>query len=166
MDGPKKMITPEQAYARMSQICAQKEYAPYDIRQKLLRMELPADAVETLLSRLKKEKYLDEKRYAESYIHDKLHFNKWGKRKIELHLSQKKIPSAVIRDAFARFPDSLLTDSLQTLLEKKRKSVTGHSAYERNGKLIRYALGRGFSMDEIIRCLKKIDIDFFPDETQ
>ncbi|MFA7141349.1 MAG: RecX family transcriptional regulator, partial [Proteiniphilum sp.] len=73
MDGPKKMITPEQAYARMSRICAQKEYAPYDIRQKLLRMELPADAVETLLSRLKKEKYLDEKRYAESYIHDKLH---------------------------------------------------------------------------------------------
>jgi regulatory protein len=78
----------------------------------------------------------------------------------------KRIPPAVISDAFAQFSESQLNESLQTLLEKKRRSITGRSDYERNGKLIRYALGRGFPMEEIIRCLEKMDIESYPDDPQ
>ncbi|MDD3624261.1 MAG: regulatory protein RecX [Proteiniphilum sp.] len=166
MERQKRLITPEEAYSRITRICARKEYAPFDIRQKLLRMNLHPDAVERLLARLVQERYIDERRFAESYVRDKLRFNKWGKRKIELHLTQKSISAAVIRDAFAQFPDDQFSASLQSLLEKKRKSVTGRTAYERNGKLVRFALGRGFPMAEIIRCLKMMDIDLSPDETE
>lgn len=166
MKQQEKIVTPEQAYARMTRICARKEVAPFDIRQKLLRLNLTDDVVELLLERLIKERYIDERRYTESYIREKLHFNKWGKRKIELHLAQKRISPDVVRDVFTQFSESQLSESLLSLLEKKRKSVTGRSEYERNGKLIRYALGRGFSMQEISRCLKMMDVDSYPDEPQ
>ncbi len=166
MKQQEKIITPEQAYARITRICARKEYAPFDIRQKLLRLNLTDDVVELLLERLIKERFIDERRYTESYIREKLHFNKWGKRKIELHLAQKRISPDVVRDVFTQFSESQLSESLLSLLEKKRKSVTGRSEYERNGKLIRYALGRGFSMQEISRCLKMMDVDSYPDEPQ
>lgn len=166
MKQQEKNVTPEKAYARMTRICARKEYAPFDIRQKLLRLDLTDDVVELLLERLTKERYIDERRYAESYIRDKLQFNKWGKRKIELHLARKRISTEVVADAFTQFSESQLSESLLSLLEKKRKSITGRSDYERNGKLIRYALGRGFSMEEIIRCLKMMDVDSYPDEPQ
>lgn len=166
MKQQEKIVTPDQAYARMTRICARKEYAPFDIRQKLLRLDLNDDVVELLLERLTKERYIDERRYTESYIREKLHFNKWGKRKIELHLAQKRISPDVVRDVFTQFSESQLSESLLSLLEKKRKSVTGRSEYERNGKLIRYALGRGFSMQEISRCLKMMDVDSYPDEPQ
>lgn len=166
MKQQEKIVTPEQAYARITRICARKEYAPFDIRQKLLRLNLTDDVVELLLERLIKERYIDERRYTESYIREKLHFNKWGKRKIELHLAQKRISPDVVRDVFTQFSESQLSESLLLLLEKKRKSVTGRSEYERNGKLIRYALGRGFSMQEISRCLKMMDVDSYPDEPQ
>lgn len=166
MKQQEKIVTPDQAYARMTRICARKEYAPFDIRQKLLRLDLNDDVVELLLERLIKERYIDERRYTESYIREKLHFNKWGKRKIELHLAQKRISPDVVRDVFTQFSESQLSESLLSLLEKKRKSVTGRSEYERNGKLIRYALGRGFSMQEISRCLKMMDVDSYPDEPQ
>lgn len=166
MKQQEKIVTPEQAYARITRICARKEYAPFDIRQKLLRLNLTDDVVEFLLERLIKERYIDERRYTESYIREKLHFNKWGKRKIELHLAQKRISPDVVRDVFTQFSESQLSESLLSLLEKKRKSVTGRSEYERNGKLIRYALGRGFSMQEISRCLKMMDVDSYPDEPQ
>ncbi|NMB05255.1 MAG: RecX family transcriptional regulator [Bacteroidales bacterium] len=166
MKQQEKIVTPEQAYARITRICARKEYAPFDIRQKLLRLNLTDDVVELLLERLIKERYIDERRYTESYIREKLHFNKWGKRKIELHLAQKRISPDVVRDVFTQFSESQLSESLLSLLEKKRKSVTGRSEYERNGKLIRYALGRGFSMQEISRCLKMMDVDSYPDEPQ
>ena len=166
MKQQEKIVTPEQAYARITRICARKEYAPFDIRQKLLRLNLTDDVVELLLERLIKERYIDERRYTESYIREKLHFNKWGKRKIELHLAQKRISPDVVRDVFTQFSESQLSESLLSLLEKKRKSVTGRSEYERNGKFIRYALGRGFSMQEISRCLKMMDVDSYPDEPQ
>lgn len=166
MKQQEKIVTPEQAYARITRICARKEYAPFDIRQKLLRLNLTDNVVELLLERLIKERYIDERRYTESYIREKLHFNKWGKRKIELHLAQKRISPDVVRDVFTQFSESQLSESLLSLLEKKRKSVTGRSEYERNGKLIRYALGRGFSMQEISRCLKMMDVDSYPDEPQ
>lgn len=166
MKQQEKIVTPEQAYARITRICARKEYAPFDIRQKLLRLNLTDDVVELLLERLIKERYIDERRYTESYIREKLHFNKWGKRKIELHLAQKRISPDVVRDVFTQFSESQLSESLLSLLEKKRKSVTGRSEYERNGKLIRYALGRGFSMQEISRCLRMMDVDSYPDEPQ
>lgn len=166
MKQQEKIVTPDQAYARITRICARKEYAPFDIRQKLLRLNLTDDVVELLLERLIKERYIDERRYTESYIREKLHFNKWGKRKIELHLAQKRISPDVVRDVFTQFSESQLSESLLSLLEKKRKSVTGRSEYERNGKLIRYALGRGFSMQEISRCLKMMDVDSYPDEPQ
>ena len=161
-----KNVTQKQAYARMTRICARKEYAPYEIRQKLLLLGLADNVVDKLVKRLIKERYIDERRYAESYIRDKLQFNKWGKRKIELHLAQKRISPDVVRDVFTQFSESQLSESLLSLLEKKRKSVTGRSEYERNGKLIRYALGRGFSMQEISRCLKMMDVDSYPDEPQ
>jgi len=166
MKQQEKIVTPEQAYACITRSCARKEYAPFDIRQKLLRLNLTDDVVELLLERLIKERYIDERRYTESYIREKLHFNKWGKRKIELHLAQKRISPDVVRDVFTQFSESQLSESLLSLLEKKRKSVTGRSEYERNGKLIRYALGRGFSMQEISRCLKMMDVDSYPDEPQ
>lgn len=164
MEKEKRIVSPEQAYARMTRICAKKEYAPSEIREKLQRMNLAPEVVDTLITRLKKERYIDESRFAESYIRDKIRFNKWGKRKIEMHLIQKKIPRQVIDSAFELFSDQQLTESLQLILEKKRKSIAGKTEYERNGKLIRYALGRGYAMEDIMSCLKKMGEDAFFDE--
>mgnify|MGYP006332609671 FL=1 len=36
------------------------------------------------------------------------------------------------------------------------KEIKARNDYERNGKLIRFALGRGFEMNDILSCLKQI----------
>ena len=119
--------------------------------------------IDELIVKLTQERYIDEMRYAECYIRDKILLNKWGREKIKMHLLQKKIPGHVIDSAFGLFSEEELTRSLQPLLEKKRKSIKGNTEYERNGKLIRYALGKGFTMEQIMSCLKKMDIDCFFD---
>ena len=45
-------------------------------------------------------------------------------------------------------------DVLAALLKSKRKSVKAASQYELNGKLIRFAMSRGFTMDVIRECLE------------
>lgn len=166
MDKKGRIITEEGAYAKMARICSRKEYAPSDIARKLRRMELSEPIVNKIIDRLKKERYIDEKRFIRSYIHDKLRFNKWGKRKIALSLRQKQLPQELIDELFSEISDASFGESLQPILEKKWKSVKGRSEYEKRGKLIRYALGRGFSMDEVMACMKKMQIDGMADETK
>ncbi len=48
---------------------------------------------------------------------------------------------------------------LSGLIEQKKRSVKASTDYERNGKLIRFAIGRGFEMEEILRCVKQVDAD-------
>lgn len=166
MDKKGRIITEETAYARMARVCSQKECAPFDIARKLRRMELPEPLVDKIIDRLKKEKYLDERRFIRSYIHDKLYFNKWGKRKIMLFLKQKQLPQALIEEAFSELSGESFGESLKPILEKKWKSVKGKSDYEKRSKLIRYALGRGFSMEEVMACMEKMEIGETFDETE
>lgn len=167
MDDKKgRVISEEKAYARMARVCSQKECAPFDIVRKLRKMDLPEPVTDKIIGRLKKQKYIDEKRFIRSYIHDKLHFNQWGGRKIALSLKQKQLPQELIEEAFSELSDDSFGESLLPMLEKKWKTVKGQSDYERRGKLIRYALGRGFSMDEVMACMKKMQMGEISDETE
>lgn len=159
-----KIITKEQAFSRMAHQCSQKECCVFDIRQKLLRLKFPDEATDEIISKLKKEKYIDENRFARSFINDKLRFNKWGKAKIETALRQKRVPSEIIDEAFSEFSDAFLNESLQPLMEKKWKTIKGKTEYEKNTKLIRFALGRGFAMNDVLRCMRAMNVTNPDDE--
>lgn len=156
MGKQEKAVSTDQAYRQMMRACSRKECCVFDIRRKLERMGLTEEASETLIQQLKEERFIDEKRYIHSFINDKLRFNKWGRKKIALALLQKQLPKELIEEAFLAYPENVLSASLPTLLAKKWPTITGKSRYEKRAKLIRYAVGRGFSMEEIKACLKDI----------
>ena len=59
--------------------------------------------------------------------------------------------------------DSEYLQILRELINQKSRSVKANNAYERNGKLIKFALGRGFSMDAIMKVIKETGDDEFPE---
>lgn len=156
MGKQEKTISADRAHEQMKRACARKEYCAYDIRRKLERMNLPEGVAEGIIRGLKEERYIDEERYIRSFISDKVRFNKWGRKKIEFALLQKQLPRQAVEKAFSEYRDGELSRSLPALLERKWASVTGNSLYEKESKLIRYALGRGFTMDEITRSLQEM----------
>lgn len=156
MDETHNQISESKAYSRMSNICARKECCTFDIETKLQRYNLEYDAIKRIIDQLKKERFIDEQRFAKSFIHDKVQFNKWGKVKIEFALRQKKIPNDIIIDAFSEFPNETLNDSLPDLLQAKWRTIKGNSEYEKQTKLIRFALGRGFEMNDILKCIENL----------
>ena len=52
---------------------------------------------------------------------------------------------------------------LAPLLKAKARSVKGSSDYERSMKLVKYALGRGFDMQVIRRCLGEATVQDIDD---
>lgn len=149
-------LSEPQALNRVAGYCSRAERCESDVRKKLLAWELEADAVKRIIDRLKKERYLNEERFCRSFINDKLKFNKWGKAKIVFELRKKQMPEYVYNPILDELSGDEFEEQLVHILSVKIKAVKGKNDYEKKTKLIRFALGRGFSMDLAIKCVNKL----------
>lgn len=156
MEQKPKTISESKALSRMANLCARREYCVFDIETKLKRYNLDKETIEKIITRLIKEKYIDEVRYTRGFIKDKIRFNRWGKTKIEFALRQKRVPEDIVAEAFLEYTDEELNNSLQDLLQAKWKTIKGDSDYEKRNKLIRFGLSKGFDMNNILKCIKNI----------
>ena len=98
-------------------------------------------------------------RYAKAFVRDKYRFNQWGKIKIAQSLRQKHLASADILVAMEEIDDEEYFSILEHLLERKLQGIKARNVFERNGKLIRFAASRGYEMDDVLRCMKRIGCD-------
>jgi len=153
MQVTKKKLSKEEALTRLATLCAGAEYCEYDLRKKMERWELPEGAEDAIIQQLVKERFLDEERYAKAFVRDKFRYNKWGRIRISMELKKKRISEHVIEDALEEIPSDDNLDTLKALIESKKKSVKGKSDYEIKCKLIRFALSRGFTMDDINKVI-------------
>lgn len=118
---------------------------------------------EHILEHLKKERYLDTQRFCKAFACDKYRFARWGRMKIAQALRQKQLSSEDIAAGLDEIDETEYCENLKELLRQKSKTVSGKNEYERNTKLIRFAVGRGFTVDEVLRYIKQKDPDEFMD---
>ena len=155
----KKEITEQEAYLRLTALCAQAEHCCQEMRDKMKRWEMTPEVQERVIARLIKERYIDDERYARAFVKDKIRYNKWGRRKIQQGLWMKRIDDDILQRILDEIDDEDYLSVLKPLLAQKRKSIKAQSDYELNQKLVRFALGRGFTFDIIRQCL---DVDECP----
>ena len=152
----KKDMTEQEAYLQLVALCAQAEHCQQEMRDKMRRWELDEIVQNRIIDRLIKERYVDDERYARAFVKDKIRYNKWGRRKVQQALWQKRIDADIQQRVFDEIDEKEYLDVLRPLLKQKRKSIRAASDYELNQKLARFALSRGFTFDIIRQCL---DVD-------
>lgn len=150
-------ISYEMVQKKAAAYCSHQEVCPADMLKKMenwgVDMQLAAKAVSYLIN----EKYIDNERYCRSFVNDKFRFNKWGKVKIAQALRAKQIPDDVAERVLSEMDVSLYEEMLAGLLQKKAREVKASNDYERKGKLLNFALQRGFEYpvaDRLIKTLK------------
>ena len=133
---------------RLRGLCSRREYCVEDIRQKALKaLDGDAALAEEVVETLVKEKYVDDLRYASAFARDKSSIQGWGEVKIRYMLSAKKVSREVIDQALSEIDTERASSKLQKLLETKYKSLREDPQCRL--KLLRFALGRGYSYDEV-----------------
>ncbi|MCD8031278.1 MAG: RecX family transcriptional regulator [Bacteroides sp.] len=158
-----KTITETEALQRAASYCSAAEHCRTEVFDKLQKWSIPYDGIERILTYLEREGYLDEERYCRAFVKDKYRFDKWGRRKIAQALHLKKIASACVDKCLREIDQEEYQQGLRKLLEAKRRSIRAGDDYQRNAKLIRFALGRGFEMNEIRACLPGLEEELYPD---
>lgn len=149
-----KEITEKEALSKMESYCSLAEHCTSEVREKLRKWELPDEIISNILQQLEKDNFINEERFCKSYIHDKFRINKWGKVKIAQGLRYKGVPSAMAWEHLNEIDHDEYLETLQMIMNTKRRSIRAKNEYEFNGKLIKFALGRGFAMEDITKCLK------------
>ena len=157
----KKNITEQEAFLQLAALCAQAEHCEQEMRDKLKRWELDTAAADRIIARLQKERYIDDARYARAFVKDKIRYNKWGRRKVEQALWQKRIADDIRQQVLGEIDENEYLDVLRPLLKQKRRTTKAENDYALNQKLVRFALGRGFDYGIIRQCLDvDEDMDF------
>lgn len=125
------------------------------------RWELTEQQQAEVMARLLREGFINEVRYAHAFVRDKFRYNHWGAARIRQELRIRNIDDNTIEDALTEITDDDNLAQLRQLISRKRPTVKAKSEYELRCKLIRFAMGRGFSYSDITKVIDTdgVDID-------
>lgn len=153
-------FTPGQraACARAAALCSRTERCIFDILGKLKGWGLTEGEAQAVVDYLKEHGFLDDERFARAYAKDKFRFNGWGKQKISFMLTARGIGPEAQDAALAEIDAQACAERLLRLLTGKAQTVRARDRHDLRRRLMRFALGRGFAMEEIAAALAEIGI--------
>lgn len=142
-------------------LCSKAEKCESEIRQKLKQWAVAPEDVDEIVEYLIDGQFIDNQRYAKSFVHDKIIFNKWGKIKIAYNLQQKQISNNLITNAITEFDISEYENIANTVFRQKYKVLKATES-DKNiiaQKLFSFAYSRGFEQELLQKFLAKTQND-------
>lgn len=138
--------------AKAMHYCALQERCTADVRRKLADWEATADEASQVLHTLVDEGYLNDERYARAYCESKLRHAHWSRRKVMSALRTKQIGAEAIEQGMQSVDDEEYYSILHAETAKKLRTLKGEP-HEVRRRLIAFLAQRGYTMDEILRCV-------------
>ena len=102
-----------------------------------------------------RERFVDDARFADAYVRDKVRFARWGRMKVLYNLKGLGVDAEIVGEALEANSSLFGDDMLVELLQRKWGQMKpGETLERKREKLLRFALGRGFEYDRIMRVIK------------
>ncbi len=140
--------------------CAFQERCHSEVRYKLLELNFRGAEVEEAIAALIEEDFLNEERYAQSYVGGKFRIKHWGRKKIIQELKKKKVSEYCIKKGLKEIKEDDYWNVLRELTLKKYNELNGErNVWIRKQKVQRYLMQKGFEVDLIQEMIKENEIN-------
>lgn len=149
-------MTAEQAFTYAAALCNRAEYCTAEIAAKLRTKGVEASDAARVLETLRRERLVDDRRFAMAFVRQKFRDSRWGRRKIEIELRRKHIDPDIIAEALGRINERDYAAVLAAFLVAKARS---HSRPLDRAALIsiaRAAISRGFEPALVFPALRNL----------
>lgn len=153
-----KPLSPDQVLDKMAKYCAYQERCVKDVKDKLKTYDIAEKEKNIILEYLLDNRFVNDERFAKSFVRGKVNQSGWGVNKIRFHLIQKGIDKDIIEEALGQTDEEAYRQRLIEILKAKAKTVKAASDYEKKRKLAAYAMQKGFEGSLIWEVLKEFDI--------
>ena len=137
-------LLPSELIHRIEHFCAYQERCFSEVDQKLRSWSVEPSRIPAILQYLQEEKYLDDERFARSFVRGKFLMNKWGRVKIYHELRRRNIPESVIRQALHEITEEDYLRILRELLIRKKTELEIRKNLMIREKIINFVTGKGF----------------------
>ena len=117
------------------------------------------DIITTVITMLANQGYLNDQRYALSFVHDKMSMSMDGPNKIRILLLQQEIDLNFIDDALNEFTSLIQEEKIRKLIAKEIRSNHSKSQKVLQQKIAYRLIQLGYSKELVFSLLKDYSID-------
>lgn len=148
-------------YQKILSLILRRPRSEFEIIQYLRRKledNFDARKIHKIIRKLKKQKHIDDKKFAKWWINNRKSFKPRGKHAIISELKRKRVSNSIIKEAFeeSRFSTKIETKLAKKILGKRLKSKDIKKlSFNEINKLKAFLARKGFSFDIINKILKK-----------
>ncbi len=152
-----KSYTVNEATKLLERYCIYQDRCHKEVLLKLKNLQMIDVAKEVIILHLLKHDFLNEERFAKSYVRGKFRINKWGKNKIVKELKWRGISTYNINTGLKEIDINDYMDTIVKLANKKRLSIKGENGFIIRKKIFNYLYNKGFEtslINETLNVLK------------
>lgn len=149
-----KSYTVDEATKLLENYCAYQERCHKEVEQKLYDLKMIPQAKEKILLHLMQHNFLNEERYAKSFVRGKFSIKKWGRIKITNELKFKNISAYNIKTGLKEIDDADYLKTLQQLAEKKLPLIKEPNSFKKRNKLSTFLISKGFESSLVFETVK------------
>lgn len=141
-------MTYKQAVVKAAAFCAYQERSQQQVREKAREWELDDDEIEELVAEMVTQKFVNEERFARSYVRGKYAARRWGRRMLLQGLREQKLSDYCIRAGMSEIDPDVYWENLLTLAAKKARTVVSEpNLLKRKVKILAYLASKGYESD-------------------
>lgn len=146
----------KQILNKLESYCAYQERCLYEVEEKLKKEDISVHDKEIIINSLIENNYLNERRFAESYITGKIRIKKWGKLKIIAHLQQKRISKEIVEEVFSKLDKIDYEENIKHLINRKKEELEKKESNTLiiKQKLFRFLLSKGYKFEDFSKFVK------------
>lgn len=126
------------------QFCAYRDRSHREVEEKLREMRMIPAAQEQIIIKLMQEDFLNEERFARSFVRGKFRIKKWGRIKITQELKIREISAPIIKLALTEIDEQAYYETLEILAQKKLDLLKEIDPFKKRKKLADFLLRKGF----------------------
>ena len=144
-------IVGKRAKKRAMHILEQMDRTEHQLREKLAKGEYPQECIDSAVEYVKKYRYLDDERFASSYV--RYYQEKLSRQQLSVKLSQKGVSKDIIAEALEMEYEADDGEKIRNLLSKRHFDPDNTDRQE-NNKIYQYILRRGFKSSDILKEMR------------
>jgi regulatory protein len=139
-----KTYTVDEARQKLQNYCSYQERSHQEVQQKLAEMRMIPEAIDQIIGHLLEHNFLNEERFAKTYVSGKFRIKKWGRRRLTLELKKKGVGKFNINQALNEINDVEYIETFNALAEKRITYIKEINKLKKKKKLEDYLLYRGW----------------------
>lgn len=151
-----KSYTVKEATVKLMQFCAYRDRSHKEVEEKLKEMKMIPAAQEQIIIKLMQEDFLNEERFARSFVRGKFRIKKWGRKRIIQELKLREISSPVIKLGLTEIEEKVYRKTLYELAEKKLNSLKEPNSFKKKKKLTDHLLRKGYEANLVLDCVNDL----------